>query len=496
MNRKKRTNRKTAQNTAVSNLIQISGSSISKEEIADILKTTPEALAAFEDAYRYNVLDHVSDNFFEVNSRQAAQTRQDTQLQFSDEAEIAAKMLARSVVQELLAQTDTIIYDGSSTSLEARKALPGTAPPVTLENINALPGKLRPQLTGTLISTDMPAGDSSSALLWEYQASQTAKTPELRKQHYHLFRQGLDILDLDPLVYAMIDTNPNSISHWFPALTEACAKQSFFRIPKTIIAKVPLPILQLTRLPYESMSSTTMNIVNQWAHEIFQLNDKKEYFIKTGTYSSKFDFRNCHVHGEKEVQELGEYLLFIHFQALQMASPLSSPSIYGASTTTEWVVREFIHDKENCPCIYKGLPLHTEYRVFVDFDTDSVLRIVPYWEPETMKRRFNSSDNKHDIHDAIIYQTHEHTLMQRYEENKDLVSAQIHSILPDMTLMGQWSIDVMQNGDDFWIIDMALAETSAFYDRVPAELRHPATENWLPNLPAIQKPLTTKKETK
>ncbi|MBR0283080.1 MAG: RICIN domain-containing protein, partial [Oscillibacter sp.] len=30
-------------------------------------------------------------------------------------------------------------------------------------------------------------------------------------------------------------------------------------------------------------------------------------------------------------------------------------------------------DKENNPCIYKGMPLHTEYRVFVDFDTDEVL---------------------------------------------------------------------------------------------------------------------------
>lgn len=56
-----------------------------------------------------------------------------------------------------------------------------------------------------------------------------------------------------------------------------------------------------------------------------------------------------------------------------MASPLSQPSIYGVSTTNEWVVREFIPDKEGNPCIYKGLPLHTEYRVFVDCDTDEVL---------------------------------------------------------------------------------------------------------------------------
>lgn len=28
-------------------------------------------------------------------------------------------------------------------------------------------------------------------------------------------------------------------------------------------------------------------------------------------------------------------------------------------------------------------------------------------------------------------------------------------------LVGQWSIDIMQNGDDFYIIDMALADSSA-----------------------------------
>ena len=43
--------------------------------------------------------------------------------------------------------------------------------------------------------------------------------------------------------------------------------------------------------------------------------EDKEYFIKTGTYSSKFDFRNARVSGPKEVRELGEYLLFIHFHA-------------------------------------------------------------------------------------------------------------------------------------------------------------------------------------
>lgn len=56
-----------------------------------------------------------------------------------------------------------------------------------------------------------------------------------------------------------------------------------------------------------------------------------------------------------------------------MASPLTAPCIYGAATTIEWVVRDFIQDKENSPYIYKGMPLHTEYRIFVDCDSKTVI---------------------------------------------------------------------------------------------------------------------------
>ena len=46
-------------------------------------------------------------------------------------------------------------------------------------------------------------------------------------------------------------------------------------------------------------------------------------------------------------------------------------------------------------------------------------------------------------------------------------------------MKGQWSIDIMQVGNEFYLIDMALAENSFYYDRVPKELRNPTPENWL-----------------
>lgn len=68
---------------------------------------------------------------------------------------------------------------------------------------------------------------------------------------------------------------------------------------------MPLPLLQLTRMEYMSLNPSTLCIVDEFCLKAFGLDPEKEYFIKTGTYSNKFDFRNAHVLGEKEVRELG-----------------------------------------------------------------------------------------------------------------------------------------------------------------------------------------------
>jgi hypothetical protein len=291
----------------------------------------------------------------------------------------------------------------------------------------------------------------------------------------------MDILDLDEVLYKMLDQNPNSMSHWLPEI--ACANAisgGFFRIPETVVVKVPLPVLQLTRIAFDEINQTTKDIVNEWAKTVFHLQTGKKYFIKTGTYSSKFDFRNAKVADDKEVMEIGEYLLYIQFQAQQMAAPLTKPVIYGASTTTEWVVREYIEDKEGNPTIYKGLPLHTEYRVFVDFDCQKVLGVLPYWEPHTMKRRFmcGAQESPHDFHDYIIYKAHEPVLLQRYYQNEETIRKNMKKLVKNANLTGQWSVDIMQNGDDFWLIDMATADTSALKELIPYKITERPV-NWI-----------------
>lgn len=459
---------------------------LTKDDIAQLLKTTPEALNAFEQAYQTASLyeEESPETLFAINSRQAHNhlTEQHANALPDNIDEAYLNKLTNRIVDELLCISDT-------------KRLPDNKQtPVTWEEVKQLPKELRPNLTGHMMTRDINE-PAYIQLLTTYHEMINESNPKKAERLYGMFRQGLDILDLDSITYEILGMNQNSMSHWLPALQESIQDTNFFKIPETKIVKVPLTLLQLTRCDYTQLSPTTLDIVNQWAYEAFDLDENKTYFIKTGTYSSKFDFRNAKVTTPKEVRELGSYLLFIHYQALQMASPIhvfgdklfSKPvSHYGVSTTNEWVVREYIEDKENNPCIYHGMPLHTEYRVFIDCDTDEILGISPYWRPDVMKQRFGHEIDAHtpdNTHDYVIYSMHEETLMKRYEDNKDTVLAHVKELLPSLHLNGQWSLDIMQNGDDFWLIDMATADLSALSDCVPKGLLRKSKENWIPQIP-------------
>ena len=454
------------------------------EEIASLLKTSPELIKKFEESYNKNVLSTRidSDNLFDYNSKDASLERAE-----EHKNDVVLTDMVEKIVTELLSQSYVMEFDGKEIvyhSPKEEKALML----VGAEEVNKLPLDSRPQLTGNLVARDI-SEPSYVALLEMYKKYLSKDNPEKVRIHsYHMFRQGLDILDLDEITYQIIGMNKNSMGYWLPAIVPAFVKDGFFKIPKTKVLKVPLSLLQLTRKDYMFLNNTTMKIVDDYIYKVFELKDDKEYFVKTGTYSSKFDFRNAHVAGENEVRTLGEYLLFIHYQAFCMAHYDLSPNgkkpiIYGVSTTNEWCVREFIQDKENAQSIYFGLPLHTEYRIFVDFDTDEVLGIHNYWDSKVMKKRFAEERNMTDKHDAITFSLSEERLVSNYEKNKDMIVTKIADIIKNIDLEGQWSIDVMQNSDDFYIIDMALADSSAFYkESVPENKRKHLEEQWLPRL--------------
>ena len=455
----------------------------SKDKLARLLKVQPDALRMFDEAYKKRCLeDGMSDNLFEISAQEAASFRvqKDTEL---DEGIIGR------IVNELLSETERWSFDGSVVNIKDPLIPKPSELPVSREEIQALPVPSRPQLTGTLMKTDIN-GPSYPSLLEMYAIYLRNIGTKHGQTAYNHFRQGLDILDLDSITYQIISTNPNSIGYWLPEVISPMISEGFFKIPKTTIIKVPMPLLQLTRIDYQALTPATIAIVDRFCMEAFGLDVEKDYFVKTGTYSSKFDFRNAHVVGAKEVRELGEYLLYIHFQANCMAHydilGQGIPSIYGVSTTTEWCVREFIKCTEGCPTIYNGLPLRTEYRAFVDFDTKEVIGIHPYWDPDVMKNRFDHGDDADTPkmkHDSVAFRVAQGDLMEQYEKNKGLVAEHLSAALRGypFALTGQWSVDIMQNGNDFWLIDMAQADSSTFFkEAVPEKLRKKSPENWIP----------------
>lgn len=440
--------------------------------IADLIRTSPAAAERFQQSY-LAALEDAGDST----------PRLPVPSQPTGTAPACGDLVAE-IVSDLLEQTVVWSTDG-------RRGVAGGAGGRGIGRLaeshtaaaRTIPEDQRPQVTGTAALRHITA-DASPLVLSHLAHSQNRKHSQRRRRfEYHMFQQGLDVLDLDPTLYAIIDTNPDSIGAWLPALHAAAEAHTFFRIPKTTIARVPLPLLQLTRIDYETINATTHQILNDWARQAFHLTDDGDYFIKTGTFSSKFDFRNARVTTPSEVAELGDYLLYVHQQALSMASPLNETPVVGAGTTTQWVVREFIEDPEHNPTIYHGLPLRTEFRVFVDADTNEVLSVVPYWDPVTMKRRFSEwddADHPDNRHDLVTYMAAEPELMARYERHRGTVVAQVEALLPDLALTGQWSIDVMLSGGTFWLIDMAQAQSSAFGNSIPRGKRRPVEPDWLP----------------
>ena len=353
------------------------------DTLALLIKNNSVRQSAFESAYEEVESKLETPNLAQQNAQKQI-AKSDKLVDLTSETEEVVK----KIVEELVSQT--IIWDSEVGDV---LALPNPIQHYEKEVAPKLEKQLGVQFTGYLAKQDVPE-PSGKTLLSLYK-----RYVETRNMHfYHTFRQGLDILDIDELLYRLLHLDPNAMSNWLLPIKQVVDKTRFFKIPKTRIIKVPLTLLQSTRVyEFQDLNPLSLGIINQYAQKVFDLDLEKDCFIKTGTFSSKFDFRNAKVTKGQEVSELGSYLWFIQHQASQFASPLNNQVVYGVSSNNEWVVREFIEDKEDNPTIYNGLPLHTEYRVFVDFDTKEIIGISPYWEPSVMKEHFLDLGSLNDV---------------------------------------------------------------------------------------------------
>lgn len=270
-----------------------------------------------------------------------------------------------------------------------------------------------------------------------------------RKKLEGLLSRMLSVSDLTENLYLRFSNNKNSLFNWLKALQHALTETNSELIcPKTKAFRLRIELAQFIRLEYQDTSKEDRALFNEIIYDQFGLEDGKTYFIKTGTFSSKFQFANAKC---SEPQEMGEYFQVINNFAMKV----------GAGQTIDLVVREYIEDVEDNPTIYNGMPLRTEFRAFVDCDAKELIGVVPYWNPIVMKRALSAGLSDSMEADYQTYLKHENKLMFEYNKYLPKVKKAIQELLPELHLEGKYSIDVMKNGDDLYVIDLALMSESA-----------------------------------
>lgn len=265
----------------------------------------------------------------------------------------------------------------------------------------------------------------------------------------NLLSRTLSVSDVTENLYDRFANNKNSMFNWLKEIQYALSNtESELICPKTKVFRLPIELAQFIRLEYQDTASEDKALFNEIIFREFGLEDGKTYFIKTGTFSSKFQFANAKC---SEPREMGEYFQVINNFAM----------LVGAGQSIDLVVRDYIDDIENNPTIYNGMPLRTEFRAFVDCDANELIGIVPYWNPIVMKRALRAGLSDSMEADYQTYLNHEDKLMLDYNKYLPRVRKAIEVLLPELHLEGKYSIDVMKNGNDLYVIDLALMSESA-----------------------------------
>ncbi|WP_261008271.1 hypothetical protein [Staphylococcus haemolyticus] len=115
------------------------------------------------------------------------------------------------------------------------------------------------------------------------------------------------------------------------------------------------------------------------------------------------------------------------------------------------------------------MPLRTEYRTFVNFDTNEVIGTAPYWHPVLLKNHLKRMSDEQMRRDYLTYLSQEEKLNYEYNKYVNKLQKEISKLIENIDLEGQYSIDIMKNGEDFYIIDMALMSDSALTEFINTE---------------------------
>lgn len=283
------------------------------------------------------------------------------------------------------------------------------------------------------------------------------------------------------------DNNPNNMGIYLPKMN---VYDLIVNSPNTSIIKLPdwvmgvmftLEQLSEDKRKYLFVKVTEF-LKSKLEDDFGSLDSSSKYFIKTGTYSGKFTFfENCLI-GGREINYNNESL------GRKAIGLLYESESVGAGVVQTIIVREYIESSEDAYFIYDGMPLRDEIRVFVNFDSGTILGYSDYWCLDYMKThlerefcfttklpssvfsRLNTEEllgvsEKLGIRDISNYLNW--YLKQKQLDTEELfekVKVQLGSLLTTSELTGSWSLDFMFADGIPYFIDGALMEESALVD--------------------------------
>lgn len=244
--------------------------------------------------------------------------------------------------------------------------------------------------------------------------------------------------------------NPNNLSFWFPKV-----KDHGIAVPETHIIPVPKNIMDAFFLERKEDRELISGFVDKEVMPV--VNGLKTLpFIKNGCFSNKFEFNTC-CPADKDPETIKRCVTEIQYGSLCLDTMGNS----------EIVVRERIPSPPDMPTIYGGLPLNTEFRVFYDFDHKTPLYVANYWD----KGYCLEAISRHEP-DRKAYMTRYPSLEADYRASALDVLIRVGEAMREVEgLEGAWSVDILKDSEGkFWLIDMALAKMSAYWDETRAVL--------------------------
>ena len=178
----------------------------------------------------------------------------------------------------------------------------------------------------------------------------------------------------------------------------------------------------------------------------------KKMFMKNGTYSNKFNFETCVFNSSDPIETIVDKFLEINYDSF----------LKSAGGSTELIIRAFIENGKH-DCIYNGMELNPEFRLFYSFDSHEILSVFNYWDVDFM---LESGYFEYE-EDIEILKNNKDRINLEFANNKDkLIEHFNESLYKKTSLTGEWSIDFMLIGETFYLIDMAIAQNSAYYTKL------------------------------